>query len=299
MLLNDLFSTTLVGMGQQLAAISTGINDLPTNIAKALASTGTTPSAAPASSSSTFAAEIKLLPHLDRTKHPKVVHWDRRIYKLLRKKTRKDGRSEDDEDENDEDEDDDPQIVEASATAVHAKLTAKGISITSCYMENEDGEQMSESNKTAARSRARKFWTKLSNNGGTPPTSLGKADSDVRDAFVACMEGAFPWLRFCENHWKAEQIWINHYGSWLVSWKKSAGGGVAVKAEADADDESDEDGRKKAPKRPQQGGETSKSKRPRVDEKEPTPTPPHPAPIKITTERIRVRLFVLIDYIPY
>lgn len=286
-------------MGQQLAAISTGINDLPTSIAKALASTGATPSAAPGSPSSTFAAQVKLLPQPDRKGFPKVVHWDRAIYKRLRKKTRKDGRSDDDDDD-DENGGDDPQIVEARATAVHAELAAKKISITSCYMEDENGEQISECNKTAARSRARKFWTKVSRNGGTPPTSLGKADTDVRDAFVACMEDAFPWLRFCENHWKAEQIWINHYGSWLVSMKKSAGGGVAVKAEANVDDGSGEDDQKKAPKRPQEGGETSKSKRPRVDEKEPTPPPPsRPAPTKITTERMRVCLFVLLDYIPY
>ena len=279
-------------MGQQLATISAGFNDLPTNIARALPSAGTTPPAAPGSSASTVVVQVKPLPQLDRKDYENVVHWDRGMYKRLRKMSKKDERPE--EEDGDEPEEGDPQI-EARAAAMRSKLTAKKIRITSCYMEDENGEQMPELQKTAARSRARGFWTKVSRNGGTPPASLGKADSDVRDSFVAYMEEGFPWLRFCENHWKSEQIWINHYGSWLTAFKNPARGAV-VKAEDDADDEGDEDGQKKAPKRPQEGGETSKSKRPRVDEKEPTPPPPPgPAPTKITTERMRVCLFILID----
>lgn len=198
------------------------------------------------------------------------------------------------EEDGNEQEEGDPQI-EARAAAMRSKLAANQIRITSCYMEDENGEQMPKLQKTAAHSRARGFWTKLSNNGGTPPPSLGKTDSDVRDSFVAYMEEGFHWLRFCENHWKSKQIWINHYGSWLSASKNLARGAV-VKAEANVDDEGNEDGQEKAPKRPQEGGETSKSKRPRVDEKEPTPPPPGPAPTKITTKRMRVRLFILINF---
>lgn len=82
-LLNDLSSATLVGMGQQLAAISAGFKDLPTSIARALPGAGTTPSAAPNLSSSTVVARVKPLPQLDRSNHKNVVHWDREMYKRL------------------------------------------------------------------------------------------------------------------------------------------------------------------------------------------------------------------------
>ena len=132
---------------------------------------------------------------------------------------------------------------------------------------------------------------KIAKSGTTLPTSLGKADADTRKAFVLFMEEGFHWLRYCENHWKSEQVWTNHYGPWLTSWKA---GEVVVKTEANTDDEDDtededhEDDQTRAPKRPQKGGETSKSKRPRVES---PPPPPRPAPTKVTTARIRVRLY--------
>ena len=291
MLLNYLSSATLVGMGQQLAALSAGMNDLPTNIARTLASAGIPPSAAPGSSASTLPPRAKLPPQLERTDYPGVVHWDRALYKRLRKIS-KEAKAE--EEDGDDQGSDDPLVVEAQAVKLHTKLKTSGVPVTSCYMEDETGEQVPDSQKKAARNRARSFWLKIAKNGETPPASLGKADSDTRDAFVVCMEEGFPWLRYCENYWKSEQIWINHYGSWLVSLKATAGGAV-VKTEPDADEEDDEDNQKKAPKRSQEGGETSKSKRPRVDEKEPA----LPPPTKITTQRVRVRLFLLSNLFVY
>ena len=36
----------------------------------------------------------------------------------------------------------------------------------------------------------------------------------MRDKFVLLMEKNHPWLRYCENHWKADRIWANHYPNW-------------------------------------------------------------------------------------
>ena len=49
---------------------------------------------------------------------------------------------------------------------------------------------------------------------GKAPPSGQKADLQIRDEFVFLMERNFPWLRFCENHWKSDQLWSNHYPNW-------------------------------------------------------------------------------------
>lgn len=281
---------TLAGMGQQLATISAGITDLHSNVAKALASVGTSSPAAPGSSSPSLASRTQLLPQLDRNDFPKVVHWERGVYKRLRKVAKKGGKLE--EEDGGECGHDDPEDIEVRVTKILEGLTADNVSVTSCYMEDSDGKQVTASQKSAARNRAKRFWLKLAKNGGTPPASLGKVDSDTRDEFVVFMEEGFPWLRYCEDHWKSDQVWINHYSSWL---KSLSTGGAVIKTEVNSDEEEDEDGQKMAPKRPQEGGETSQAKRPRVDERgPPPPLPPRPVSAKITTERMRVRMFRLI-----
>ena len=34
------------------------------------------------------------------------------------------------------------------------------------------------------------------------------------------MEREFPILQLCERHWKADQVWILNYPSWLRNWEK-------------------------------------------------------------------------------
>jgi hypothetical protein len=286
--LNYIYSATLMGMGQQLAAISAGIGGIA-------AGAGTTPSVVPGLPPATFPGRVQLPQQPDREDFPKIVHWDRELYKRLRKlsKGAKGGKPE--QEDSDDHGHGDPELIQARAIKIHKELVATGTAITSCYMEDADGTQISVPQKHAARGRAKGFWNGLVQDRATPPASLGKVDSETRDRFVALLEKEFPWLGYCESHWKAEQIWINHYGSWLKNLRKE--GGVAVKAEANSDDEDEVGDEEKAPKRPQEGGETSKSKRPRVDEKESTPPPPpRPAAAKITTARIRVRLFILSNY---
>ena len=283
---NLLSSMTLAGVGQQLVAISTGINDLPTNIAKALTNAGTT-FATPGPSSSALASRVKPLPQLDRNDFPNIIHWERAIYKRLRKTAKKDRVDEDGGDYGHGD----PKDIEAKVAAISAGLAAAGVSVTSCYMEDSDGNQIPQDQKTNARNTAKRFWVGLTTTGDISPAKLGKLDDNTRNRFVACMEQEFPWLRYCQGHWKAEQIWINHYSS----WSKNFVAGVAIKTEVNSDEEADEEDQRKAPKRPQEDGQTSKSKRPRVDEK----GPPRPVPTKTATERVRVRVFTLMVYMSY
>jgi hypothetical protein len=177
---------TLNNMNQQMTTIAAGIKDLPALLAASLAS------AQPAASSSTSDSKLRivLLPQLERAKYPGIKNWFQDPYLKKRKK----GKAKLEEDE-------DPADFDESEGKV---------SITSLYMEDENGEQLPEAEKVAARTKARSFWNELLKAKEAPP-SLGVIGLDIKDRYIWIMENAFPWLRLCSNHWKSEQIWRNHY----------------------------------------------------------------------------------------
>ena len=178
-------------------------------------------------------------------------------------------------------------------------------------MEDKNGAPIPESQKSAARAKAKGYWLKLFNN-GIAPSSHGKADIDIKDSYIALMEDAFPWLHYCKNHWKCEQIWRNHYSYWYgntlklerkkavarekAAMEKAAAEGKII--DVDASDSNSQESQERSSKRPRVDEEMSETKHRRVDEVELTP-PPRPAPTKVTAKRARVRLFTLPDYIPH
>ena len=290
-------------MNQQITAVAAGINDLPSNIARSLANTTTSPLASSDSSDSDSKPRIiKLLPQLDRKKFLKVNHWTQEIY-LARRKNVKSEEAEGSID---------PDDPEPGSSEVK-------VSTTSCYMEDENGAQLPESQKAAARTKARTFWIKLFKAGKAPP-SHGKLDIDIKDEYIALMEDSFPWLRYCENHWKSDQIWRNHYSDWLrkaieakekaekekaakekAEKEKASAEGEIIDVDADNGNGQEEpsswsqvDSKTSEPKRRQVDGEMSKPKRRRVEEDE--HVPPRPKPTKITTERLRVGLLISLGY---
>ena len=188
----------------------------------------------------------------------------------------------------------------APGTSMESRKAGKKIPVTSCFMEDENGMAIPETQKSAARAKAKSFWVKLFNK-GEAPTSYSKASIDIQDEYIALMENNFPWLRYCEAHWKSAQIWRINYSDWLITAEKdkakrekaekekAAAEGKVI--DVDADDNS-QDNQNVPSKRPQVDGETSDPKRPRIEEDKPTP-PTRPAPTKITTKRARVRFMYI------
>jgi hypothetical protein len=93
------------------------------------------------------------------------------------------------------------------------------------------------------------------------------------------MEDNHSFLRFCDNHWKSEQVFITYYPAWHDNNVKKPGEVIDVDAETDSKDEA------------------GPSKRPRSDHSE--STPPSPAPTQVTTKRARVRVPVFVSYMHY
>jgi hypothetical protein len=145
--------------------------------------------------------------------------------------------------------------------------SSKGKTSTlSCYMEDEYGQAIPESQRKAARHTAKLFWNgllKRKTESGAPlklPSSGQKVDLDIREEFVFLMEDTYPWLRYCENHWKTDKLWSNHYPNWY----KTVTGEVI-------DVDMDDDGAQEPPKRTLKrrvvhSDANDPQKRPRVEE---------------------------------
>jgi hypothetical protein len=261
-------------MGRHIEIIAEGIKDLPANVAASVTSIQTTPSSSSKQSSSISEPTVELLPQLDHRKFPKVTHWDKRGY--LEKRKQGTGKAKEEEDDLSPNPNTDLGGPEASASGL--KLDVKTSTI-SAYMEDEDGKEIPEDERTAARTKARSFWIMLWNEKKAPP-SFRSAEIGIKDRFILLMEKSYPWLRLCSNHWKATQIWSNHYSPWYGSMLKEE---AAAKAAAegrvidvDADSDNAQDGPEMPSKRPQLDGETSDAKRRRLGEVSSAPSS-HPA----------------------
>jgi len=288
-LLNDVHSKNydqlFNALSQQVSTIAAGLNNLPANIAASLANMQPTPSTT-GSVSISPKPMVELLPPLDRLKYEKTKHWTPVTYFKL-----KSGEVKVEEDEGDIDLDNLNPGTSANGSGSSVKT-----SITSCYMEDENGEQQPKTTKDAARATARGFWIKLLKD-GMAPTTFGGLDVNLKHEYINLMESNYPWLRLCENHWKAERIGHNHYSPWYTGAVKKqaeeAAAAAASKAAAegrvidvDADNGGGQYSEGTTSKRPRLDDQTGVSKHRRVDKIKPTPLP-----ITISTKQSRVRLF--------
>jgi hypothetical protein len=283
------YDAIINNISENIAVISSGFKDLsartimsPADSKPTLPTGSTTPvtpstpsnaSDASGSSSSVLVFTRLPLPQLDRGNYPNVQHWCGNSYKGLRKLGK-----------NNDDDDDDEANLEGKRL--------KG-SILSCYMEDENGEQIPEATRYTARGEAKAFFNLLMERGRAPPI-WGDVSIDAKNELIHILESRFPFLRLCDDHWKANKIATNSYSQWYPRALKRRAKNMAEKAakkvastqviDVDADD-NDKDESLKRPRA--EDDDTRHSKRPRA-EGTPTTPPPRPRPTRITTQRQRV-----------
>lgn len=200
------------------------------------------------------------LPQLRREDTPNVHHWFEQSYSVTRKRGKN-----------------------GEANPEETKFAG---SILSCYLEDENGDEIPKAKRNEARSVAKGFFNYLLREGKAPP-AWGKAGIDIQNEYLHLMEGRFPFLRLCDNHWKAMRIATNSYSQWYgkttigrpVAWVNKAATGEIIDVDAD-------DGMDKPSKRPRaKDDDVRRSKRPCAEATESTPPP---RPTKITRQRQRV-----------
>lgn len=256
-------------------------------------------------------ARAKPLPPLDRKDFEHLTHWESTEYRKRRKGAPKTEDAAEDK----------LPAPDVGSSSSGSDATSKS-SVLSCFLEDKDGKPISETEKSAIFAVAGAFWLSLLQS-NRAPESYRQANLGIRLQWEALMESNFECLRYCANHWKVSQLWINHYSSWLNNPKRKIAR-QKVKAEAEAkakgvagdtvidvdndcsegennkdnnnDDGNDEDDdadieevsiNKNNKRGHPNSGKTSKPKRARVEPKEPAPLAA-PTPVKITTKRARV-----------
>lgn len=232
-------------------------------------------------------ANSKLLPRLEPGQFRNLKHWFPQAYWKLRRQAQTSKNTAVDKPE--EFETDSPGPGEPKKK------------ILSCFLEDQNRDPISETEEEVILSMASGFWQYLLNN-KRAPKSFHKANLELKLQWQTLMESNFECLRYCDNHWKVDQTWINYYPSWLKS-------SVRAKARAndsvidvdpedsgeDGGDNKDNDpvvkvvGRRNQNKRgASDSGRADSSKCPRVEGPENSTPCPRPVPTQITTNRARV-----------
>lgn len=85
--------------------------------------------------------------------------------------------------------------------------------LQSAYIEDINGNRVSESHQTSIFAHARSLWVTLLNAGVAPPT-FSLTGSDIMAEFVYEMERKYSELQLCHDSWKAKYIWKKNYPSW-------------------------------------------------------------------------------------
>ena len=174
-------------------------------------------------------------------------------------------------------------------------------SISALFLEDERGCTVSREVREAVYQDARGFMTDKASKPETRRElhSQSKLGFRIREEFRKTLEEKYPWLRLCEGHWKAPQIWQNVWSSWVTDWTKNhpdeplppshTGSPGSVGKKHSITDEEDHPG----PSKKLKGKEVER-------EYVPTPKPyssrPKPRKTSGKAARVSVRRFVFISH---
>jgi hypothetical protein len=107
--------------------------------------------------------------------------------------------------------------------------------VLSRFLEDKDGNLILEGQKRAILATAASFWQYLLDNKRAPKT-FRKVNIEVKLQWQVLMESNYECLRYCDSHWKVDQIWINYYPSWLKTAKRKLAEEGRKKKSKDVDD---------------------------------------------------------------
>ena len=98
---------------------------------------------------------------------------------------------------------------------------AQGVNVTMRFAEIADGTVVDGHIAGNIRRCARSTWVHLANK-GEAPQKWRSASMLVIRSYHDEMYRRFPFLQYCDDDWKAEQIAMDNYPSWYSSWCKKS-----------------------------------------------------------------------------
>lgn len=106
------------------------------------------------------------------------------------------------------------------------------------FVQTADGNVVDGHRASAIRSHLRALLVQLAAGSRVLPTTWGKSGKEERDYVYLQLETAFPELRLCELHWKAQNIVTDVYTKW---YSKHIGAQTSRIKIEDNDNDEDED----------------------------------------------------------
>ena len=86
--------------------------------------------------------------------------------------------------------------------------------IINMFMEDENGDPISEGIKKALRSDAHAYWNELLETNPKDVRNYSELGLQRKEHFRNTFEAKYPWLRLCSGHWKVDHVWMGYFGSW-------------------------------------------------------------------------------------
>lgn len=148
------------------------------------------------------------------------------------------------------------------------------------FFEDATGNLVPKTECQAVRDHAKKYFGQLWEAGRAPDT-WSDASPNLQIGFVRHMEGEFEFLRYCDRHWKSEQVFMNYYPNWYDNKKNPKIKKSRKRARPNDEDKQDNNN--------DNNDNNGSSKRPRMEEVEAIPPPVQPVSTTVTTTRKRVR----------
>lgn len=149
--------------------------------------------------------------------------------------------------------------------------------ILTLFLEDATGNPVPKREMQAVRYCAQGYFKQLWE-AGRAPEKWSDASPNIQIGFIRYLEEEFKFLRYCDRHWKAKQIFMNYYPNWYKNRKNPKNKKTSKRARPSDENQGDGD----------DDDDDGSSKRPRVEEIESTP-PAQPASTAVTTTRKRVR----------
>lgn len=93
---------------------------------------------------------------------------------------------------------------------------AEGINVNQQFIEDENGKTVDGHRAKTIREHAHSIFSDLLQKEKAPASWL-KASDEARVQYEESMKRAIPEMGLCENHWKANQLAVNIYPSWIAT----------------------------------------------------------------------------------
>ncbi|KAF8954144.1 hypothetical protein BDZ97DRAFT_1867146 [Flammula alnicola] len=106
------------------------------------------------------------------------------------------------------------------------RLAETGENVAMDYIETPDGKSIDGITASSIRTYLRSLFIELNNaalKGGIPmPTSWGTSCASMRDGILLRLYAKYPYIRYCQDDWKADYLLSRSYSTWRSGEKKKA-----------------------------------------------------------------------------